>query len=77
MNCGYLIHMFCCFGHLQETPVKELSGLAKAALRLVNWHTFHVAYLPNAVTALLDAAANSNWHTRVAALVFIQSFVYR
>ncbi|CAM6088632.1 unnamed protein product [Calypogeia fissa] len=62
---------------LQETPVKELSGLAKAALRLVHWHPFPISYLPGAVIAVLDAAADSNWHTRVAALTFIQSFVYR
>ncbi|KAL2630922.1 hypothetical protein R1flu_015608 [Riccia fluitans] len=62
---------------LQETSEKELSTLAKVALRLLNWHPIPSEHLPAAVKALLKAAADINWHTRVAALVFIQSFVYR
>jgi hypothetical protein len=64
-------------GSLQETPLKELMVLAKTALRLVHWHPFPISYLPSAVRAVLDAAADTVWKTRVAALTFIQSFVYR
>ncbi|BBN11909.1 proteasome activator subunit 4 [Marchantia polymorpha subsp. ruderalis] len=62
---------------LQETSEKDLSALAKGTLRLLNWHPIPRENLPAAVKAVLEAAADTNWHTRVAALVFIQSFVYR
>ncbi|KAL3680307.1 hypothetical protein R1sor_023263 [Riccia sorocarpa] len=62
---------------LVETSEKDLSTLVKGALRLLNWHPIPSEHLPAAVKALMEAAADTNWHTRVAALVFMQSFVYR
>eukprot|EP00250_Pteridium_aquilinum_P007746 c17405_g1_i1 orf=311-5854(-) len=62
---------------LQETSHKDLSSLAKVALQFLKFQVFPTTHLSKAVSALLAAANDSNWHTRVASLSFLQSFMYR
>lgn len=62
---------------LQETAHKDLSSLAKVALQFLKFQIFPASHISNAVSALLAAANDSNWHTRVASLSFLQSFMYR
>lgn len=62
---------------LQETSHKDLSSLAKVALQFFKFQVFPTAQLPRAISALLSAANDSNWHTRIASLSFLQSFLYR
>jgi hypothetical protein len=62
----------------QETADKELSALAKGVLRLLNSAApFDSEQVGGAVTAVLAATSDLNWHTRFAALTFLQSLVYR
>lgn len=62
---------------LQETSHKELSTLAKKALVLLKWHIIPQPHLSTSVTVLISSSKDSSWHTRVATLIFLQSFMYR
>uniref|UniRef100_A0A0D6R2L6 Proteasome activator subunit 4 n=1 Tax=Araucaria cunninghamii TaxID=56994 RepID=A0A0D6R2L6_ARACU len=62
---------------LQETSHKELSTLAKAAMELLKWQIIPQPYLSKAVSVLISATNDASWHTRVATLMFLQSFMYR
>lgn len=63
---------------VQECSDKELSSLAKRALQLLNSAApFDIDHIDGAVIAVLGAATDANWHTRVSALTFLQSLVYR
>nr|PNR33085.1 hypothetical protein PHYPA_025028 [Physcomitrium patens] len=63
---------------IQECSDKELSSLAKRALQLLNSAApFDIDHIDGAVIAVLGAATDANWHTRVSALTFLQSLVYR
>ncbi|KAL3697925.1 hypothetical protein R1sor_012001 [Riccia sorocarpa] len=62
---------------LQETWNKELAKLAKASLQLLRWQPYGTLCLGSANAAALAAASDTNWHTRVASLKFIQPLVYR
>ncbi|MCO5560813.1 hypothetical protein L7F22_014433 [Adiantum nelumboides] len=62
---------------LQETSEKDLSALARAVMRFLQWQPFPVSHLSQVVQAALTAAQDINWHTRVAFLTFLQPFMYR
>ncbi|KAL2644724.1 hypothetical protein R1flu_012311 [Riccia fluitans] len=62
---------------LQETWNKELAKLAKSSMQLLRWQPFGTLHLGSANAAALAAASDTNWHTRVAALKFIQPLGYR
>jgi proteasome activator subunit 4 len=63
---------------IQESSDKELSALAKRALQYLNSAApFDADHVAGAVSAVLGAATDANWHTRVSALSFLQSLVYR
>jgi len=63
---------------IQETSDKELSALAKRTLQLLNSAApYDIDHVGGAVAAVLGAANDTNWHTRVSALTFLQSLVYR
>lgn len=67
-----------CYCGEQESSDKELSALAKRTLQLLNSAApFDIDHVGAAVTAVLGAATDANWHTRVSALTFLQSLVYR
>lgn len=71
VNCGRLCGE-------QESSDKELSALAKRTLKYLNSAaSFDIDHVGGAVTAVLGAATDANWHTRVSALTFLQSLVYR
>lgn len=71
LNCGFLRGE-------QESSDKELSALAKRTLQYLNSAApFDNDHIGGAVTAVLGAATDANWHTRVSALTFLQSLVYR
>ncbi|MCO5605354.1 hypothetical protein L7F22_059537 [Adiantum nelumboides] len=61
----------------QETSHKDLSSLAKVAAQFLKFQVFPATHVSKALSALLTAANDSNWHTRVASLSFMQSFAYR
>ncbi|KAJ7527156.1 hypothetical protein O6H91_16G039400 [Diphasiastrum complanatum] len=61
----------------QDTAHKDMSALARSTVHLLKWQTFEGTYASQALTAILGAAADSNWRTRIAALTFLQIFVYR
>ncbi|KAI5078578.1 hypothetical protein GOP47_0006249 [Adiantum capillus-veneris] len=62
---------------LQETSEKDLSSLARAVMRFIQWQPFPVSHLSQVVQVALTGAQDSNWHTRVAFLSFLQPFMYR
>lgn len=62
---------------LQETSEKALSAVAKTAMRYIQWQLFPLSHLPQVVEVALAAANDSNWHTRVAFLTFLQPFMFR
>eukprot|EP01018_Ginkgo_biloba_P025846 Gb_04235 [translate_table: standard] len=62
---------------LQETSHKDLSILARAAFELLKWHAIPQPHVSTAVEVLVSSANDTNWHTRVATLTFLQSFMYR
>ncbi|KAI5058974.1 hypothetical protein GOP47_0025293 [Adiantum capillus-veneris] len=62
---------------LQETSHKDLSSLAKVAAQFLKFQVFPATHVSKSVSALIGAANDSNWHTRIASLSFLQSFVYR
>jgi len=70
-----------CISHLcgeQECSDKELSASAKRTLQYLNSAApFDADHVGGAVSAVLGAATDTNWHTRVSALTFLQSLVYR
>jgi hypothetical protein len=68
----------CVYFEEQETSDKELSALAKRTLQLLNSAApYDIDHVGGAVAAVLGAANDTNWHTRVSALTFLQSLVYR
>lgn len=62
---------------LQDTSEKELSALAMLALRLLNYQPCPATQLPDAVASIVASTEDTNWHTRVAALMSLQSFSFR
>ena len=63
---------------IQETPNDDFSMLAKTALAFLKWHTIPVCDLPGVIDGLMDASREtSSWHTRAAALSFLQVLWYR
>ncbi|KAH7293640.1 hypothetical protein KP509_28G034600 [Ceratopteris richardii] len=60
-----------------ETSHKDLSALAKVAMQFLKFQVFPQTHISKSVSAILAAANDSNWHTRIASLNFIQAFVYR
>lgn len=73
-----LIRVVLVYFEEQETSDKELSALAKRTLQLLNSAApYDIDHVGGAVAAVLGAANDTNWHTRVSALTFLQSLVYR
>ncbi|KAH9329682.1 hypothetical protein KI387_001790, partial [Taxus chinensis] len=62
---------------LQETTHKELSTLARTTMELLKWHVIPQPYVSSAVSVLISATNDTSWHTRIATLMFLQSFTYR
>lgn len=62
---------------IQETWNKELAKKAKTAMILLWWQPFGSDHLSAAVSTVVTCARDSNWHTRVAALKFLQPLIYR
>ncbi|KAH9291881.1 hypothetical protein KI387_042929, partial [Taxus chinensis] len=62
---------------LQETTHKELSTLARTTMELLKWHVIPQPYVSSAVSVLISATNDTSWHTRIATLMFLQSFMYR
>lgn len=62
---------------LEETPEKDLANLAKSALRNLKWQHFSTEKLPAVASIILRAANEDNWRMRIAALKFVQPFIYR
>ncbi|BBN03450.1 proteasome activator subunit 4 [Marchantia polymorpha subsp. ruderalis] len=62
---------------VQETWNKELAKLAKSAMHLLRWQPFGSVHLGTTIATALAASTDSIWHTRVAALKFMQPVVYR
>lgn len=63
---------------IQETPNCDFSLLAKTALAYMKHAYVPAADLPHVIDGLLDASREvSSWHTRAAALSFMQVLWYR
>jgi proteasome activator subunit 4 len=62
---------------LQDTWDKDVQALAKSTMQLLMWQAFSKEQLDEVAEAVLSAADQSNWHTRVAALTFLSPLVFR
>jgi hypothetical protein len=67
------------YGYLptQDTWDKDVQALAKSTMQLLMWQAFSEKQLDEVAEAVLSAADQSNWHTRVAALTFLSPLVFR
>jgi proteasome activator subunit 4 len=61
----------------QDTWDKDVQALAKSTMQLLMWQAFSKEQLDEVAEAVLSAADQSNWHTRVAALTFLSPLVFR
>ncbi|EFJ17083.1 hypothetical protein SELMODRAFT_179234 [Selaginella moellendorffii] len=62
---------------LQDTSEKDLTHLARSALRYLKWQLFPTSHLAELASRLLKAASEDNWRVRVASISFLQPFMYR
>ncbi|XP_078443427.1 proteasome activating protein 200 isoform X2 [Wolffia australiana] len=62
---------------LQDTSHKDLSALAKRALRVLKWRVLPRPHLEEVVTVLLSSTSDPNWRTRFASLTYLLAFMYR
>ena len=63
---------------IQETPNQvDFSVLAKTALAFLKRHTIPASDLQKIIDGLIQATRDASWHTRAAALSFLQVLWYR
>lgn len=62
---------------VQEVSDQDFALLAKQALAYLKYLPLPSSALPGAAGEIVAAAGVANWHTRAAALVFLQAFAYR
>eukprot|EP00271_Cylindrocystis_brebissonii_P016760 TRINITY_DN411_c0_g2_i2.p1 TRINITY_DN411_c0_g2~~TRINITY_DN411_c0_g2_i2.p1 ORF type:complete len:1936 (-),score=317.53 TRINITY_DN411_c0_g2_i2:450-6257(-) len=75
---GLLVAVLPAMLALQETPDADLAMLAKQALAYLKYQPLGRQQVAEMAEVLRVAASGvENWHTRAAALAFLQSFMYR
>lgn len=72
-----LLDLLCSILYMQDTWDKDVKALAKLSMQLLMWQLFPSKHLEGVVSAIMSAAAHTNWHTRVAALTFLPPIVFR